>query len=59
MHLRAGCEPEMMWLKVDADGKPTVEGKTKPYCYQIDQVLLALCWIDKVMEQWLEDGSGR
>ena len=23
LHLRAGTEPEMMWLKVDADGKPT------------------------------------
>ena len=37
MHLRAGCEPEMMWLKVDDKGKPTVEGMTKPYCYHIDQ----------------------
>ncbi len=37
LHLRAGCEPEMMWLKADADGKPTVEGMTKPYCYHIDQ----------------------
>lgn len=37
LHLRAGCEPEMMWLKTDSDGKPTVEGMTKPYCYHIDQ----------------------
>ena len=37
LHLRVGCEPEMMWLKADADGKPTVEGMTKPYCYHIDQ----------------------
>ena len=37
MHLRAGMEPEMMWLKLDADGEPSVEGKTKPYCYHIDQ----------------------
>jgi len=37
MHLRAGMEPEMMWLKLDADGAPSVEGVTKPYCYHIDQ----------------------
>jgi glutamine synthetase len=37
LHLRVGCEPEMMWLKTDSDGKPTVEGATKPYCYHIDQ----------------------
>ena len=37
LHLRVGCEPEMMWLKADPDGKPTVEGLTKPYCYHIDQ----------------------
>ena len=50
MHLRAGCEPEMMWLKVDADGKPTVEGKTKPYCYHIDQFSELQPLIHKVME---------
>jgi len=37
LHLRAGCEPEMMWLKLGPDGKPAVEGMTKPYCYHIDQ----------------------
>ena len=37
MHLRAGMEPEMMWLKLDPDGTPSVEGETKPYCYHIDQ----------------------
>ena len=37
MHLRAGMEPEMMWLKLGDDGQPSVEGKTKPYCYHIDQ----------------------
>ena len=37
MHLRAGMEPEMMWLKLDPDGAPSVEGVTKPYCYHIDQ----------------------
>ena len=35
--LRAGCEPEMMWLKTNPDGTPSVEGVTKPYCYHIDQ----------------------
>jgi glutamine synthetase len=37
MHLRAGMEPEMMWLKLGPDGQPSVEGMTKPYCYHIDQ----------------------
>lgn len=37
LHLRAGTEPEMMWLKLNPDGTPSVEGKTKPYCYHIDQ----------------------
>jgi glutamine synthetase len=37
MHLRAGMEPEMMWLRLNPDGTPSVEGKTKPYCYHIDQ----------------------
>ena len=50
MHLRVGCEPEMMWLKVDADGKPTVEGMTKPYCYHIDQFSELQPLIHKVME---------
>jgi glutamine synthetase len=36
LHLRHGCEPEMMWLKRDADGKPA-GGVTKPNCYHIDQ----------------------
>ena len=36
MHLRAGTEPEMMWLKRGADGKPD-GGVTKPNCYHIDQ----------------------
>ena len=50
LHLRAGCEPEMMWLKVDPEGKPTVEGKTKPYCYHIDQFSELQPLIHKVME---------
>ena len=37
MHLRAGMEPEMMWLKMRPDGTPDVQGVTKPYCYHIDQ----------------------
>ena len=36
LQLRYGAEPEMMWLKKDADGKPA-GGVTKPYCYHIDQ----------------------
>ncbi|MGQ0651926.1 MAG: glutamine synthetase family protein [Betaproteobacteria bacterium] len=35
LHLRHGCEPEMMWLKRDKDGK--AGGYTKPNCYHIDQ----------------------
>ena len=36
MHMRAGTEPEMMWLKRGPDGKPN-GGVTKPNCYHIDQ----------------------
>jgi len=36
LHLRAGTEPEMMWLKRGEDGKPA-GGFSKPYCYHIDQ----------------------
>jgi glutamine synthetase len=36
LHLRHGCEPEMMWLKKGADGLPA-GGVTKPNCYHIDQ----------------------
>jgi len=50
LHLRAGCEPEMMWLKTDADGKPTVEGLTKPNCYHIDQFAELQPLIHKVVE---------
>ncbi len=35
--LKVGCEPEMMWLKTNADGTPSIEGATRPYCYHIDQ----------------------
>jgi len=37
LSLRVGCEPEMMWLKTNPDGTPSVDGMTKPYCYHIDQ----------------------
>src|SRR5437879_11246652 len=36
LHLRHGCEPEMMWLKKADDGLPA-GGFTKPNCYHIDQ----------------------
>ncbi|MEC5292363.1 glutamine synthetase family protein [Aurantimonas sp. C2-6-R+9] len=36
LHLRAGTEPEMMWLKKDENGKPA-GGFSNPYCYHIDQ----------------------
>ncbi len=36
LHLRAGTEPEMMWLKKGPDGKPD-GGFSNPYCYHIDQ----------------------
>ena len=36
LHLRHGCEPEMMWLKKGEDGLPA-GGFTKPNCYHIDQ----------------------
>jgi glutamine synthetase len=50
MHLRAGTEPEMMWLKLNPDGTPSVEGKTKPYCYHIDQFSELQPLIHRVME---------
>jgi glutamine synthetase len=36
LHLRHGCEPEMMWLKKGDDGLPD-GGFSKPNCYHIDQ----------------------
>jgi glutamine synthetase len=36
LHLRAGTEPEMMWLKKDENGKPA-GGYSNPFCYHIDQ----------------------
>ena len=43
-------EPEMMWLKLNEDGTPSVEGKTKPYCYHIDQFSELQPIIHKVIE---------
>jgi glutamine synthetase len=37
LRLRAGCEPEMMWLRCQPDGRPSVEGLTKPNAYHLDQ----------------------
>jgi glutamine synthetase len=50
VHLRAGTEPEMMWLKLNPDGTPSVEGKTKPYCYHIDQFSELQPLIHRVIE---------
>jgi glutamine synthetase len=50
LHLRVGTEPEMMWLKTKPDGTPSVDGKTKPYCYHIDQFAELQPVIHKVME---------
>ena len=36
LHLRVGCEPEMLWLKPGDDSRPYYE-TTKPYAYHIDQ----------------------
>jgi glutamine synthetase len=36
LHLRHGCEPEMMWLKKGDNGLPD-GGFSKPNCYHIDQ----------------------
>ena len=58
LHLRVGCEPEMMWLKLNPDGTPSVEGKTKPYCYHIDQFSELQPIIHKVIEYGDGDGPG-
>jgi len=50
LHLRAGTEPEMMWLKQKEDGTPDVQGVTKPYCYHIDQFSELQPVIHKVIE---------
>ena len=50
LHLRSGLEPEMMWLKLNDDGTPSVEGMTKPYCYHIDQFSELQPLIHRVIE---------
>jgi hypothetical protein len=50
LHLRAGTEPEMMWLKLKEDGTPDVQGLTKPFCYHIDQFSELQPVIHKVVE---------
>lgn len=47
MHLRVGCEPEMMWLKRGPDGK-FAGGTTRPFAYHIDQFEQLLPVIEKV-----------
>jgi glutamine synthetase len=56
VHLRAGTEPEMMWLKLNPDGTPSVDGKTKPYCYHIDQFAELQPLIHRVIEYATEMG---
>ncbi|MFI9504655.1 glutamine synthetase family protein [Nocardia sp. NPDC052566] len=36
MRLRVGTEPEMMWLRRNADNE--LVGVSKPYCYHVDQL---------------------
>ncbi|MBM3677279.1 MAG: glutamine synthetase [Actinobacteria bacterium] len=50
LHLRAGTEPEMMWLRNKADGTPDVAGVTKPFCYHIDQFSQLQPIIHKMIE---------
>ena len=45
LHLRVGCEPEMLWLK-PGEGKEPYLGTTKPYAYHIDQ-------FEQLSEVWL------
>ncbi len=54
--LRVGCEPEMMWLKTNPDGTPSVEGVTKPYCYHIDQFSELQPVIHRVIEYCTDMG---
>lgn len=50
LHMRVGTEPEMMWLKLNPDGTPSVDGMTKPFCYHIDQFSELQPLIHKVIE---------
>ena len=46
LHMRVGCEPEMLWLKPGDAEKPYYE-TTKPYAYHIDQ-------FEQLQEVWLK-----
>ncbi len=46
LHLRVGCEPEMLWLK-PGDGNVPYRETTKPYAYHIDQ-------FEQLSEVWLK-----
>ncbi len=46
LHMRVGCEPEMLWLKPGDGEKPYYE-TTKPYAYHIDQ-------FEQLQEVWLK-----
>ena len=46
LHMRVGCEPEMLWLKPGDGEKPYYE-TTKPYAYHIDQ-------FEQLEEVWLK-----
>lgn len=46
LHLRVGCEPEMLWLKPGDDHQPYYE-TTKPYAYHIDQ-------FEQLSDVWLK-----
>ncbi len=46
LHLRVGCEPEMLWLKPGDDKRPYYE-TTKPYAYHIDQ-------FEQLSDVWLK-----
>lgn len=46
LHMRVGCEPEMLWLKKSSDPNVPYEGTTKPYAYHIDQFeALSSVWL--------------
>jgi len=49
LHLRHGTEPEMMWLRKGAEGKPA-GGFSKAYCYHIDQFESLRPVVMKVLE---------
>ncbi|MBI5618263.1 MAG: glutamine synthetase [Gammaproteobacteria bacterium] len=49
MHLRVGCEPEMMWFKRGPDGK-FAGGTTRPLAYHIDQFETLFPVIDRVTQ---------